>query len=112
MHGGYSEVYAKSIQIKMCTSTISITIEQGLTNLSVVYDLFVSEKAKRGLRPLMRSGLCRTRILFWIFSGGVNTVVSSVVTQSEQTFFPCCFPCVGDSSNENLSSPQRELLLW
>jgi hypothetical protein len=53
MHGGYSEVYAESIQMKLCTSTISITIEQGLTNLPVVHDSFVSEKAKRGLGPLM-----------------------------------------------------------
>ena len=111
MHGGYSEVYAESIQMKLRTSTISITIEQGLTNLPVVHDSFVSEKAKRGLGPLMRSGLCRTRISVLDCFGGVDTVVSSVITQSEQTFFPC-FPCVGDSSNENLTSPQRELLLW
>ncbi len=49
--------------------------------------------------------------LFLDCFGGVDTVVSSVITQSEQTFFPC-FPCVGDSLNENLTSPQRELLLW
>jgi hypothetical protein len=103
MHGGYSEVYAESIQMKLCTSTI--------TNLPVVHDSFVSEKSKRGLGPLMRSGLCRTRISVLDCFEGVDTVVSSVITQSEQTFFPC-FPYVGDSSNENLSSPQRELLLW
>ena len=68
MHGGYSEVYAESIQMKLRTSTISITIEQGLTNLPVVHDSFVSEKAKRGLGPLMRSGLCQMRISVWIFS--------------------------------------------
>ena len=39
------------------TSTISITIEQGMTNLPVVHDSFILEKAKRGLGPLMRSGL-------------------------------------------------------
>ncbi len=104
MHGGHSEVYAESIQMKLRTSTISITIEQGLTNLPVVHDSFVSEKAKRGLGPLMRSGLCRTRISVLDCFKGVDTVVSSVITQSEQTFFPC-FPCVGDSLNENLSSP-------
>ena len=111
MHGGYLEVYAESIQMKLRTSTISITIEQGLTNLPVVHDSFVSEKAKRGLGPLMRSGLCQTRISALDFFGEVDSVVSSVITRSEQTFFPC-FPCVGDSSNENLTSPQRELLLW
>ncbi len=62
MHGGYSEVYAQSIQMKLHTSTISITNKQGLTNLPVVHDSFVSEKAKHGLGPLMHSGLCQTRI--------------------------------------------------
>jgi hypothetical protein len=55
MHGGYSEVYAKSIQMKLRTSTISITIKQGLTNLPNVHDSFVSEKVKHGLGPLMHS---------------------------------------------------------
>jgi hypothetical protein len=57
MHGGYSEVYAGSIQMKLFTSTISITIKQGLTNLPVVHYSFISEKTKHGLGPLMRSGL-------------------------------------------------------
>jgi hypothetical protein len=51
MHGGYSKFYAESIQMKLRTSTISITIKQGLTNLPVVHDSFVSEMAKRCLRP-------------------------------------------------------------
>jgi hypothetical protein len=40
IHGGYSKVYAQSIQMKLCTSTISITIKQGLTNMPVVHDFF------------------------------------------------------------------------
>jgi hypothetical protein len=43
MHGGYSEVYGQSIWMMLCTSTISITVEQGMTNLLVVHDSFVSE---------------------------------------------------------------------
>jgi hypothetical protein len=62
MHGGYSKVYPQSIQMKLCTSTISITIEQGMTNLPVVHDSFVSERAKHGLGLLMRSGLSQMRI--------------------------------------------------
>jgi len=70
MHGGYSEVYAESIQMKLRTSTISITIEQGLTNLPIVHVSFVSEKAKRGLGPLMQSGLCQMHISALGFSRG------------------------------------------
>jgi hypothetical protein len=111
MHGGYSKVYAESIQMKLRTSTISITIDQGLTILPVVHDSFVSEKTKHGLGPLMHSGLSQTRIPVLDFFGKINKVVSSIFIQSEQTFFPC-FPCVGNSENKNLTSPQRELLLW
>ena len=111
MHGGYSEVHGQSIQMMLCTSTISITINQGLTNFPVVHDSFVSEKAKRGLGPLMRLGLCQTRMPVLDFFGEIDKVVSSIFTQSDQTFFPC-FPCIGDSENKNLTSPQRELLLW
>jgi hypothetical protein len=111
MHGGYSKVYAQSIQMKMCTSTISITIKQGLTNLPVVHDSFISEKGKHGLGPLMHSGLSQTRIPVLDFFWEIDKVVSSIFTQSEKTFFPC-FPCVGNSENTKLTSPQKELLLW
>jgi hypothetical protein len=97
--------------MKLRTSTTCITIKQGLTNLPVVHDSFVSEKAKRGLGPLMSSGLCQMLIPVLDFFGEIDKVVSSIFTQSEQTFFPC-FPYVGDSENKNLTSPQRELLLW
>jgi hypothetical protein len=111
MHSDYSKVYAQSIQMKLRTSIIiSITIKQGLTNLPVVHDSFVSEKAKHGLGPLMRSGLCQMRIP--VFLGGeIVKVVSSIFIQSEQTFFPC-FPSVHNSENKNLTSPKREPLLW
>ncbi len=70
MHGGYSKVYAQSIQMKLCTSTISIKVEQGLTNLPVVHDSFVSEKAKHSLGPLMHSGLCQMHIPVLNLFGG------------------------------------------
>jgi hypothetical protein len=116
MHGGYSKVYSQSIQMKLHTSTFSITIKQGLINLPVVHDSFVSEKAKHGLGPLMRSGLRQMRTtsdayLCFGFLGEIDTVVSSSFTQSEDTFFPC-FPCVSNSENNDLTSSQRELLLW
>ncbi len=111
MHGDYFKVYAESIQMKLRTSTISITIKQGLTNFPVAHDSLISEKAKRGLGPLMHSGLSQMHIPILNFFGEIDKVVSSIFTPSEQTFFPC-FPCVGNSENKSLTSPQRELLLW
>jgi hypothetical protein len=111
MHGGYSKVYAQSIQRKLLTSPISITIKQGLTSLPVVHDSFISEKAQHGLGPLMHSGLCQVCIPVLDFLGEIDKIVSSIFSQSEQTFFPY-FPCVGNSEDKNLTSPQGELLLW
>ena len=93
MHGGYSEVYAESIQMKLRTSTISITIEQGLTNLPIVHVSFVSEKAKRGLGPLMRSGLCQTRISALDFFGEEDSVISSdnSIREIFLSVFPFCW---------------------
>jgi hypothetical protein len=88
MHGGDFEVHGQSIQMMVCTSTISIMIEQGLTNLPVVHDSFVLERAKRGLGPLMWLGLCQTRMPVLDFFGEIDKVVSSIFTQSDQTFFP------------------------
>ncbi len=111
MHGGYSKVYGQSIQMMLCTSTIRITTKQGMTNLPVVHDYFVSEKAKRGLGPLVWPGLCQMHMSVLVFCWEIDKVVSPIFTQSDQTFFPGC-PCVGNSKNKNLASPQRELLLW
>ncbi len=58
----------------------------------------------------MRSGLCQTCMSVLVLFGEIDKVVSFIFSQSDQTFFPC-FPCVGDSENKNLTSPQRELLL-
>jgi hypothetical protein len=69
MQGGHSKVYAQSIQMKLHTSTISIMIKQGLTNLPVIHESFVSEKAKHGLGPFMHSGLCQMHILDLDFLG-------------------------------------------
>jgi hypothetical protein len=79
--------------MKLRTSTISIMIEQGLTNLPVLHNSFVSEKAKQGLGSLLYSGLSQMRIPVFDFLGEINKVVSSIFTQSKQTFFPSFLFC-------------------
>jgi hypothetical protein len=111
MHGGYSEVYGQSIKMKLCTSSIHIDIIQDQANSPVVHDSFVSEKAKRGLAPLFWSGMCQTGLSVLDFFGEIESSVSSIVSNAESNCFPC-FLCVSDSANANLTSPQRELLLW
>ncbi len=116
MHGGYSEVYGNSVQMKLRTSTISIGISRDHTNLPVVLDLFVTEKAKQALGVRMRSGLCQSRLSVLDFFGDIDQfflTLKALADQSsgDQSSFPC-FPCVGDSLNSNLTSAQKELLLW
>jgi hypothetical protein len=62
MHGGYSEVYGDCIKMLSKTSEIQIQIVRAKYNLRIVYDSFVSPKAKRTLTSTMRSGLCHTRL--------------------------------------------------
>jgi transposase InsO family protein len=111
MHGGYSEVYGQSIQMKLRTSSIHIDINRDHANLPIVHDSFVSEKAKRGLAPLMRSGLCQARLSALDFFGEINASVSPIVDNADSNCFSC-FPSIGDSENANLTNPQKELLLW
>ncbi len=111
MHGGYSEVYGKSILMMLHTSSIHIDIIRDQTNLPVVHDSFVSEKAKRGLLPLFWFGMCQTGLSVLDFFGEIEHSISTIVSNAESNCFPC-FLCVGDSANANLTSPQRELLLW
>ncbi len=111
MHGGYSEVYGQSIKMKLRTSSIHIEIIRDQANLPVVHDSFVSEKAKHGPAPLFWSGMCQTGLSVLDFFGEIKGSVSSIVSTTESNCFPS-FPCVGDSANTNLTSPQRDLLLW
>ena len=96
--------------MKLRTSSIHIDIIWDQANLPVVHDSFVSEKAKRGLTPLW-SGMCQTGLSALDFFGEIERSVSSIVSNAESNCFPC-FLCVGDLANANLTSPQRELLLW
>jgi hypothetical protein len=62
MHDGYSEVHSDCIRMLLKTSTIEIRIVREEHNLPVVFDSFVSGKAKKALASNMHSGLCHTRL--------------------------------------------------
>jgi hypothetical protein len=62
MHGGYSEVYGNCVRMLLKTSTINIRAVREEHNLPVVFDSFVSEKAKKTLASKMRSGICHTHL--------------------------------------------------
>ena len=87
MNGGYSEVYSQSIQMKLRTSCIHIDILRDQANLPVVHESYVLEKAKPGLGPIMRSGICQRRLSVLDFFGEIASSVSSIVGIQNQTAF-------------------------
>ena len=62
MHGGYSKVYGDCIKMLLNTSEIQIHIMREIHNLPIVFDSYLSPKAKKALASTMRSGLCHTRL--------------------------------------------------
>jgi hypothetical protein len=103
--------------MKLRTLTISIGISRDHTNLPVEHDSFVTERAKWALGVRMQSGLCQSCLSVLDFFGKINQFFSTLKaltdhsSSTDLSSFPC-FPCVGDSSNSNLTSAQKELLLW
>jgi hypothetical protein len=62
MHGGYSEFHSDCARMLLKTSTIEIRIVREEHNLPVLFDSFVSGKAKKALALNMCSGLCHNRL--------------------------------------------------
>ena len=98
------------------TSTIEIRIVREEHNLPVVFDSFVSGKAKKALASNMRSGLCHTRLNALDFFhdndlGNLGRSPRNSVLDSEH-FSNFCGACVGAAENENISAAQTELLKW
>jgi hypothetical protein len=60
MHSGYSKVYGNCIKMLLKTSNIQIQITREKHNLPIVFDSYLSPKAKKALASTMRSGLCHT----------------------------------------------------
>ena len=103
-------------------STITIPIENGSSNLPCVYNSFVNDKVKREYASTMRSGLKVSRLFpaLDFFGEMPLTMPARHSDKSEdtcskspkQTALNLVLQCVGAVENENLTAPQRELLLW
>ncbi len=85
-------------------------------NLPVVFDSFVSGKAKEALASNMHSGLCHTRLNALDFFhdndlGNLGQSPPNSVLDSEH-FSNFYGDCVGAAENKNISAAQKELLKW
>jgi hypothetical protein len=116
MHSGYSEVYGNCIKMLLKTSEIQIQIVREKHNLLIVFDSYVSPKAKKTLASTMRSGLCHTHLNALNFFQE-NTLQDLCICvplgfTGPKHFLHFCGPCVSTTKNESLSAPQKELLKW
>ena len=62
MNGGYSEVYDSQVRMYLTYNQIHIHIGRKKTNISIVYNSFMSENEKRLIGPQMRSSLYCTKL--------------------------------------------------
>ena len=114
LHGGHSVVNGDEVEMKFPKeeAAISIPIDRNSTNLPIVYNSFVSENIKKKHASKFRSALHATE-LYAALDYFANMSLDQNLSPSSRTqgLFSS-FPCVGGLKNENLSMPQKELLLW
>ncbi len=117
IYGGHSIVNGDEVVMRIrsasghykLNTTISIPIDREGTNLPVIRDSFVSNKMKKKLAPEFRSALIAAGVHASLDYFANITMGRAASTSSR---VKGVFPCVGGTENENLSMPQKELLLW
>ncbi len=114
LHGGHSVVNSNEVVMKFCKegASISIPIDRDATNLPVAHIFFVSKKVKREHASKFRSALHATGLYAALDYFANVSVDQNLSTSSRKQGPVSSFPCVGGLKNENLSMPQKELLLW
>ena len=114
LHGGHSVVNGDVVVMKFCKegALISIPIDRNATNLPVVHNSFMSKKVKREHASKFRSALHATGLYAALDYFANVSVDQNLSTLSRKQGPVSSFPCVGGLKNENLSMPQKELLLW
>lgn len=89
---------------------IDIPIDINNTNLPLIHHVACSEAEKKNIGPSFRTAISASFLCLGFFG-----VWKSVVDEFEYEFNSVAqmmCPCVGTQSNTNLTSAQKELLLW
>ena len=123
MHSGQSVVDGNKVCMHLQGHRIDIKIDPESSNLPAVFDSFVNESKKKCAAPFMQSRMTFTKLNRLDFFGDMHATDDyqnlalysggpSIPEHEFDHYSKFCCPCVGDSSNDNLSSPQKELLMW
>lgn len=111
---------------EMPAHRLRIPIDIDGTNLPVVHGVSCTDYERENIGPRLRSVLARYELAFqdlWEQARtattqqklGLNCKWSQEKLQFDYAFIQAqamCCPCVDHDSNEDLTGPQRELLLW
>ena len=113
MHGGYSEVHGYCIKMLLKTSEIQIPIVKEKHNRQVVFDSFASSKVKKAFASKMHSSTCHKRLnVLDFFDYQDLRICTQLGVTGHDNYTNFSGSCVGITNNENLSTPQKELLKW
>jgi hypothetical protein len=123
MHGGTSEVRANEVIMHLDDHDVVIPIDRDGVNLPIVKDSWVSSQEKARYGPQLRSAMGRAGANELDIFGDLQSIDkgkyipstqndSDMIEEEFEHYSHFCGPCVGHADNDNLSGPQKELLLW
>ena len=123
MHSGHYVLQGNQVTMYLPFHRIQVPVDIGRTNLPVVRHSFVTEHQRRAIGPQMRSPLAYSRLSNIDIFGDLNTIryIQAMDISSKQIEIECefehhyshfCGTYVGAPAIQNLSGPQKDLLLW
>jgi len=132
LHGGRSIVEGFNVTMQLRRRNIVIPINRKEANLPIVFNSFVNSAEKKRHGPRMRSCMALTGLASLDFFGDLRTTSELRSVSDDEMLFEnefehyskfcgqCadseitnfCGPCVGSECNQNITAPQKELLLW
>ena len=110
MHGGHSIVDADHVEMILKKKRIMIPIDHKCTNLPMVFNPSVSKKEREHIKFNYKTRLALSGIRELDALGDFHS--HPTVDEEFGHYHKLCCPAVVADENENLSGPQKELLLW
>jgi hypothetical protein len=121
LYGGHSAVFGQRVEMFIDHLRIGIGIDPSASNVPMVYNCSVSAQEMKDHAPFIRSALPKYEMKMDFLGGWSSEVLKSWNLASEEInseFGHYCrasgfgLPNVGVDTNVNLTSAQKELLLW
>jgi hypothetical protein len=119
LYGGHITVMGDRVEMYVDQFQVGIHIDRQSSNAPMVYNCNVSAKEMRDHGPYIRSALPQYErkvdcLGGWSEDNFKHWQISTIAINSEFDHYSrgMCLPNVATNDNKNLSSAQKELLLW